>query len=284
MGLEFQSRAFVHLKASDELALTDTIDIRGVEGRKQLSELIWQVTGRRRAFLHCCREGKGTSFRAPEHVLSNLGSLTHSFGFFSLTADPYDCGDRDRAYVLDRGRFHEVNTREVLSKDMTPPGLYQHFEWCRMCYYSSRVDDFDSIAREADPAQHPELHSAFDIAGWFVIPDGVAYSDDLPSQIDLVACRESVGVNRYSWSGGYSSTLLIGEENIELEKVLIPLVEAFRRLPWAKGLLYLLGRPRIAQIGIVDGKCYNLSPLEPDEWSYHEKPLFSTANSGYEKR
>jgi hypothetical protein len=224
-------------------------------------------------------EAKWSSFRAPEHALKNLGLLTHSFGFFSLTADTVDGWDRDRAYVLDRGRLREVNTRGVLSRDTTPPGLYQHFEWCRMCYYSHHVDYVETIATPVEPNQVPEFRASLDMAGWFFIPDR---RSDFSALLDLFVCREGVAISECSLSG--NQYLLLGEENQQLEKILVPLVEASRRFPLGRGLLYLLGKPRIPQIGILDGECYYLSPLEPDEWSYHEEPLFWTANFGYDKR
>jgi hypothetical protein len=110
MGLVFQSRSFIHLRASDELARTEEVEAWGVEGQTRISQSIWDVTGRRHTFRHRCVEAKWSSFHAPEHALKSLGLLTHSFGFFSLTGDPFDCPDRDRAYVLDRERFREVNT------------------------------------------------------------------------------------------------------------------------------------------------------------------------------
>jgi hypothetical protein len=129
------------------------------------------------------------------------------------------------------------------------------------------------------------------VAGWFFIPEGVFIPEGdfdpeggspFPALVDLFACRESVAIYKCSLSG--SQYLLLGEENTELETILAPLVEASRRFTSGRGLLYLLGKPRIPQIGILGGSCYYLSPLEPDEWSYHEEPLFWTSHYGYEQR
>src|SRR5262245_34155211 len=143
MGLEFQSRSFIHLRASDQLPLSEEVDAWSVGGKTRITKGIWDSTGRKRSFLHRCMAGKWASFSAPEHTHKNLGLLTHSFGFFSLTADYLDISDRDRAYVLDRGRFREVNTRGVQTKDSAPPGLYEHFAWCRACYYLGEWDHVD---------------------------------------------------------------------------------------------------------------------------------------------
>src|SRR5262249_11356397 len=106
--------------------------------------------------------------------------------------------------------------------------------------------------------------------------------DEFPSLIGLFPCRETVAVAQSSCSG--DQYLVVGEEGIPLKDVLLPLLRASKRFPRGRGLLYLLGEPYIPQIAIAAGRCCTLAPLEPDQWSYHETPVFSTDGYGYEKR
>jgi hypothetical protein len=263
MGLEFQSRGFLRACPPDHFPADRTTG--------------WVVTGRSRNFFHYCQAAKWSSFDAAREVFKQASSLRNSMGFFSLQEDWLDCSDRSRAYVLDCGRFLEVNTHNIESKEDTPLGLFQHFEWCRHCFWPHLDDGFPlpSVALDAIfSADEP-----VDLAGWFFLDK---QDPEFPAVMQLFANPEIAVTSRCSVSGG--DYLFVGEESVCLNDVVRPLLEASQRFPLGKGLLFLLGESSVPQIAIAEGQAQVLASMELDELAYHDAVAFDTGRFGYEKR
>lgn len=271
MGLVYQSRGVIHSRDPDR---------RETFARP----LLWEVTGRNRTFIHYCQEGKSSSFTASQATQENLAALQNAFGFFSLTADCFERPDRARAYVLHQGQLREVNTRRVAEEEVTPPGLYQHFEWCRQCYYASYADQgtasdvFRWLPERSQ--QLPARSTIVDAAGWFF--GGEAHRAGFAELLSLFSSPNVAVVTEASISR--APYLFVGEEQIALGTLLEPLLEASRRFPTGRGLLYLLGGDAIPQLAIAAGECRALAPLEFQDWAYHEDLQWNTGRFGYEPR
>jgi hypothetical protein len=269
MGLEFNYNVFIHLKGGDRLTGAD--------------QILGCVTGRKGNFLHFAGCAKWLGFERARHVFENVQGLSHSFGFFSLTADYRDCRDRDRAYLLNDGRFCEVNTRTLLCREETPPGLYEHFAWCRE----------EMSFEECSPLDRADLEQTVTVAGW--MRGGAAALGLVPPPPEIEALFDEPGVETKSvallpsvfgetyCSLSRSAQACFGEEDVLLKDVLLPMLEVSKKWP-VDGILFLLGRPTIPQIVVSAGRCFPLAPLEPPEWTYHSVPAWTTGNHGYDKR
>jgi hypothetical protein len=262
MGLVFQSRGFLQVRAPDQFL-----------GARNTG---WVVTGRNHNFFHYCQELKGSSFAAARDVFQHGLSLGHSRGFFSLQEDWLDCRDRSRAYVLDRGRFREVNTRNIESTQDMPPGLFQHFEWCRHCFYPRLGDGFPSLTGSLDALITAE--EPVDVTGWFFIQDE---NQDFPSLMELFSHPEIAAISQSS--GCRDHYLFVGEETTALDGVIRPVQEASKRFPQGKGLLFVLGESSYSQIVVAEGQGRVLAPMALDQLEYHDAVEFPMG-PGYEQR
>jgi hypothetical protein len=251
MGLEFDYNVFIHLKGGDRLPGVEQLPATGC------------ITGRKGNFLHFAGQAKWAGFDIAREVCMNVHALPHSFGFVSLRADYLDCNDRDRAYVLNGGRFCEVNTRTVLCREDTPPGLYEHFAWFRGAL---------SFEERSPPDRAADLEQTVTVAGWL---RGTGVVPGLPPSSHLIG--------ETSCSLSYVSHRCLGEEDVTLKDVLLPMLDESKE--WGTdGMLFILGGPTIPQIAVSGGECFPLAPLEPSEWTYHSTPAWTTGHSGYDKR
>jgi hypothetical protein len=249
MGLEFDYNLFIRLQGGDRLTGDD--------------RFLGCVSGRKGNFLHFAGHAKWAGFEIARHVFEHVHDLRHSFGFFSLTADALDCPDRDRAYILNDERFREVNTRTILGREETPPGLYEHFAWCR----GER-----SFAECSPPDRVADLEQAVTVAGWM-------RGEGFP--VEMFPSPQSFGETCCSLS--CIAHLCLGDEDVPLKDVLLPMLTVSKEYG-TDGILFILGQPRIPQIAVSGGACFPLAPLEPPEWTYHSAPAWTTGNYGYEKR
>jgi hypothetical protein len=266
MGLEFQARGFVRVARGDVLS-------------RSLGEgwvVDWKVTGMRASFYHFCQEAKWSSYDAVRVAAKSAGTLGGSLGFFSLTGDYLDLGDRDRAYVLLKGALREVDTREATHREKVQAGLYDHFAWCRECWW--RQDGEVTFPEGAQRIEAGSLSGWCGVAGWFFIDREHA---EFPALASLFPDGAAAIGQSPTWPDHY---LFVGEESVEASRVLDAMLEASRRFPGGSGLLFPIAGTVLRQVAIAEGQCAELAPLELEKLAYHADVKFSTGDFGYNNR
>jgi hypothetical protein len=266
MGLEFQSRSFLHLHPDERMIVNER------------SYVLWCTTGRKQNFWHNCQDAKWSSFDAVRHVYENLDALKRSRGFFALTADFCDIADRDRAYCLDGELFREAEAEGVFDRERTPAGLYSYFLWCHYACYLIGDGPLDWEQPASAWQEFTNIEEEVDLAGWFFIEKPCNGFHSLPELFP----KHVAGLSHAG--GGSSEYLFIGEEQIPFSAALRPLIEASRRFPQGRGWVTLLNSPGMPQYGIANGHVYELDSLDWSSWRFYPDVQFTTGRFGYEPR